>query len=112
MVEVLVAPLLAIALGLIAGALGGFMNSVLRWLEVSTPFNAKSNIKAVLVGILAGLGITIASVTVLRESLAPDVLIVQLFIIFIAAAGAQSFTNKISGIVSGEKQNKQPVVPT
>lgn len=102
-----VTPFVAIVLGFVIGGFGGALNSILKWLELDEPFSSKKNIKAIIVGVVAGLGLTVASVAVLKENLTPDVLLVQLVIIFIGALGFQSATNKIAGIVSGSKQKEE-----
>ena len=50
------AEFLAVAGGLIAGALGGFLYSLVGWFRGDEAFSTKKNLSAVFLGILGGVG--------------------------------------------------------
>jgi hypothetical protein len=96
---------LAVLGGLIAGGLGGFVLSMLGWLESGEPFNARKNVAGVLTATLAGLLTTVALVQtdLFTDATTPDWQIIIAYVtIFGAAAGFGSMARKSVGAANVE----------
>jgi hypothetical protein len=96
---------IAILGGLIAGALGGFVLSMLGWLESGTKFNARKNVAGVLTATVTGLLTTAALVqtSLFTDPATPDwQLIIAYVTIFGAAAGFGSMGRKAAGAANTE----------
>jgi hypothetical protein len=90
----------AVMWGLFAGGLGGFVLSMLGWLETGTKFNARKNVAGVLTATVTGLLTTVALVqtSIFTDPTTPDwQLIVAYITIFGAAAGFGSMGRKAAG---------------
>ena len=99
-----------IALSLVVGALGGFVSSLFKWMEVDEPFETKKNIKGIITGLIAGLVIGVAAISALSENMTPQALTVAIATIFFSAVGIDKLTSNVSGMVSKNKPaTGQPV---
>jgi hypothetical protein len=85
---------------LVIGAFGGFMNSILKWLETQDAFSGKKNVKAIIVGTIAGIGLGVAAIQTIQNDVPFQILAVQLIMIFLSAIGVDTVTSRISGMVS------------
>ena len=93
----------AILICLLVGALGGFTNSLMRWLEGTESFETKKNIKGILTGVFTGLALGVATVSTITADITTQALIVALALVFLAAVGVDTATSRISGMVSKQK---------
>jgi uncharacterized membrane protein YfcA len=85
---------------LVLGAFGGFVNSILKWLETQDAFSGKKNVKAIIVGIIAGIGLGVAAIQTIQNDVPFQVLVVQLVMIFLSAIAIDTITSRVSGMVS------------
>lgn len=51
---------LAVVGGLVAGAIGGFIYSLVGWFKGDEPFDTKKNISAIILGIIGGVALALA----------------------------------------------------
>lgn len=91
---------LLIALCIAVGILGGFFNSLMKWLETNDPFESKKNVKAILVGAFTGLALGIAAISTLTLSMSLQNVAVTIGMIFLSAVGVDQATSRVSGMVS------------
>jgi hypothetical protein len=100
---------LAVAGGLLAGGLGGFVLSLLGWLESGEAFNPRKNIAGILAATITGLVTTVALVqtAIFTDPATPQwQLIVAYVTIFGASAGFGSMGRKAAGAANKEAEPK------
>jgi len=91
---------LAIIAGLIVGALGGFVNSLAAWLSGNDAFSTRKNVKAILTGVFAGVALAVVAIGTLTSDMSFQTMVTTLVMIFLAAAGVDQLTSRVSGMVS------------
>lgn len=87
----------SVLLGLVVGGLGGFVLSLLSWLEGTEPFSTRRNVASTMVSVITGLMATVALVqtSIFTDSNTPTwQLIIAYVMIFGAAAGFGSMARK------------------
>lgn len=72
---------------ILAGALGGFVLSIIGWLNSEKKFNNRKNIAALLTGTLSGMVLGIFTTGGQTEGIPEYMFVTQFFLIFLAAAG-------------------------
>jgi hypothetical protein len=103
-----VEPAFSVLLGLIFGAIGGFLNSIVGWLSGDEAFNTRKNVKSIIVGIMAGMGIAFGSFAALGEAQSPQALLGILVLILLSAAGVQQLAH--NAIAAATKAEPTPLV--
>ena len=90
-------PTISILIGLVMGGLGGFVLSILAWLEGSAPFSTRKNVASIVVSVITGLVATVALVqtSIFTDPKTPDwELLIAFVVIFGSAAGFGSMARK------------------
>jgi hypothetical protein len=103
-----VEPAFSVLLGLVFGAIGGFLNSIVGWLSGDEAFNTRKNVKSIIVGIMAGMGIAFGSFAALGEAQSPQALLGILVLILLSAAGVQQLAH--NAIAAATKAEPTPLV--
>lgn len=85
---------LALIIGIVVGLAGGFLNSILKWLEGTEDFNTRKNISALIIGGLTGLGLAIAMSTAFTDGVTDIQFVVLIVGIFLSAAGVSTIAPK------------------
>jgi hypothetical protein len=96
---------IAVLLGLFMGGLGGFLLSILTWLEGTEPFNTRKNVASVIVSVLTGVGTTIALVqtSIFTDPTTPNwELLIAFVTILGSAAGFGSMARKGIGAANAK----------
>ena len=90
----------SIIIGLAAGALGGFVNSVVGWLAGTEPFNTRKNVSSIIVGLISGIGIAYGSLVALGEAQTTQALLGIIVLIFLSASGVSQLVHNVSRIAA------------
>jgi hypothetical protein len=82
----MVEPAIAMLIGITVGGLGGFIRSVIGWLEGSEGFNSRKNVSTTLTAVLVGIVTTGGFLA--TEVIGPETTDTQLVVLYITILGA------------------------
>ena len=109
---IVIEPTFSIIIGLIFGAVGGFLNSIIGWLSGEEPFSTRKNVKSIIVGLIAGIGVAYGSFVALGEAQTSQALFGILVLILLSASGVQQLAhNAIKAATKTESGSEAPITP-
>jgi uncharacterized protein YacL len=97
-----------IALFVAVGAFGGFISSLMKWLETTESFETRKNVKGIITGLVSGLVLGIAAISSISDNMTSQAIAVAIGTVFLGAVGVDKLTSNVSGMVS----KKQPTEKT
>lgn len=107
-VLMVVAPIVAVGLGLLVGGASGSFNSVLGWLRGTEPFNARKQVVAIIEGFLAGVFAAWLEVQKFGADPIDDyVFALSVISIFIMTGGLQNYVSKGVGALETRIMTKE-----
>lgn len=79
--------LLAVVGGLVAGAIGGFIYSLVGWFKSEDSFSSKKNLSAVFLGILGGIGLALGEASLFAKATTDFELLILYVSLVISGSG-------------------------